>query len=60
MITGGVEPEEANLRGWFNAGVAAVGMGSKLITKASLENKDYAKITELTKQSLALIQNIRK
>jgi 2-dehydro-3-deoxyphosphogluconate aldolase/(4S)-4-hydroxy-2-oxoglutarate aldolase len=60
MITGGVEPEEANLRGWFSAGVTAVGMGSKLITKASLENKDYAKITELTKQSLALIQNIRK
>lgn len=60
MITGGVEPEEANLRSWFSAGVAAVGMGSKLITKSSLENKEYSKITELTKQSLALIQNIRK
>ena len=60
MITGGVEPEEANLRSWFNAGVSAVGMGSKLITKSSLENKEYSKITELTKQSLALIQTIRK
>ena len=60
MITGGVEPEEANLRSWFSAGVSAVGMGSKLITKSSLENKEYSKITELTKQSLALIQNIRK
>jgi len=59
MVTGGVEPEEANLRGWFGAGVTAVGMGSKLITKASLENKDYSKITELTKASLTLIQNIR-
>ena len=59
MITGGVEPEEANLRGWFGAGVAAVGMGSKLITKTSLENKDYSKITQLTKESIALIQNIR-
>src|SRR5215218_2294128 len=26
IITGGVEPEENNLRGWFNAGAAAVGM----------------------------------
>jgi 2-dehydro-3-deoxyphosphogluconate aldolase/(4S)-4-hydroxy-2-oxoglutarate aldolase len=60
IITGGVEPEEANLRSWFNAGATAVGMGSKLITKSSLETKEYSKITELTKQSLALIQNIRK
>lgn len=60
IITGGVEPEEGNLRGWFNAGAAAVGMGSKLITKQSLETKDYAKITELTKESLSLIQSIRK
>jgi len=60
IITGGVEPEEGNLRGWFNAGAAAVGMGSKLITKQILESKDYAKITELTKDSLNLIQSIRK
>jgi len=39
IITGGVEPEENNLRGWFNAGAAAVGMGSKLITKQILEKK---------------------
>jgi 2-dehydro-3-deoxyphosphogluconate aldolase/(4S)-4-hydroxy-2-oxoglutarate aldolase len=60
MITGGVEPEETNLRGWFTAGVAAVGMGSKLITKASLENKEYSKITSLTKESLNMIQTIKK
>jgi 2-dehydro-3-deoxyphosphogluconate aldolase / (4S)-4-hydroxy-2-oxoglutarate aldolase len=60
MITGGVEPEEANLKSWFSAGATAVGMGSKLITKASLESKDYNKITELTKESLALVQKIRK
>jgi 2-dehydro-3-deoxyphosphogluconate aldolase/(4S)-4-hydroxy-2-oxoglutarate aldolase len=60
IITGGVEPEENNLKGWFGAGAAAVGMGSKLITKSSLENKEYSKITQLTKESMALIQNIRK
>jgi len=60
IITGRVEPEESNLRGWFSAGAAAVGMGSKLITKQILETRDYAKITELTKDSLNLIQSIRK
>jgi 2-dehydro-3-deoxyphosphogluconate aldolase/(4S)-4-hydroxy-2-oxoglutarate aldolase len=59
IITGGVEPEENNLRAWFNAGAAAVGMGSKLITKQILEIKDYAKITGLTKESLRLIQQVR-
>jgi 2-dehydro-3-deoxyphosphogluconate aldolase/(4S)-4-hydroxy-2-oxoglutarate aldolase len=59
IITGGVEPEENNLRGWFNAGAAAVGMGSKLITKQILETKDYAKVTELTKESLRLIDIVR-
>jgi 2-dehydro-3-deoxyphosphogluconate aldolase/(4S)-4-hydroxy-2-oxoglutarate aldolase len=60
IITGGVEPEEANLRGWFSAGATAVGMGSKLITKSSLESKDYSKITALAKEALSMIQTIKK
>lgn len=60
IVTGGVEPEEGNLRGWFGAGASAVGMGSKLVTKQILEEKDYAKITTLTQQALQLIQSIRK
>lgn len=60
IITGGVEPEEGNLRGWFSAGAAAVGIGSKLITKQILETKDYTKITALTKDALQLIQSIKK
>ena len=59
IITGGVEPEENNLKAWFGAGAAAVGMGSKLITKQILESKDYSKITELTKESLRLIELVR-
>lgn len=59
MVTGGVEPDEENLRGWFSAGVVAVGMGSKLITKQSLETKEYAKITALTQELLQMIQSIR-
>lgn len=60
IITGGVEPEETNLRGWFNAGAAAVGMGSKLITKQILENKEYSKIITLTQESLNLVSQVRK
>jgi 2-dehydro-3-deoxyphosphogluconate aldolase/(4S)-4-hydroxy-2-oxoglutarate aldolase len=59
MPTGGVEAEKENLAGWFKAGVCAVGMGSKLITKASLENKDYEGIKTGTLKSLALIKEVR-
>jgi len=59
MPTGGVEVERENLSGWFKAGVCAVGMGSKLITKQSLENRDYAKITELAKQAIEIINSVR-
>ncbi len=59
MPTGGVEVERENIAGWFKAGVCAVGMGSKLITKQSLENRDYAKITELTRQAMDIINSVR-
>src|SRR5215216_617051 len=47
MPTGGVELDKGNISGWFKAGVCAVGMGSKLITKQALDNKDYEGITRL-------------
>jgi 2-dehydro-3-deoxyphosphogluconate aldolase/(4S)-4-hydroxy-2-oxoglutarate aldolase len=59
MPTGGVEAEKENLSGWFKAGVCAVGMGSKLITKASLEAKDYEGIKAGTLKTLALIKEVR-
>lgn len=59
MPTGGVSTEEANLRGWFEAGVHCVGMGSKLISKDILANKAYEQLTEQVKHTLALIQTIR-
>jgi 2-dehydro-3-deoxyphosphogluconate aldolase/(4S)-4-hydroxy-2-oxoglutarate aldolase len=59
MPTGGVEAEKENLQAWFKAGVCAVGMGSKLITKASLENRDYEGIKQNTLKSLALIKEVR-
>jgi 2-dehydro-3-deoxyphosphogluconate aldolase/(4S)-4-hydroxy-2-oxoglutarate aldolase len=59
MPTGGAEPERANLEAWFKAGVAGVGMGSRLISPAVLQEKAYGKITEQTKMVLGLIAEIR-
>ena len=59
IITGGVETEEANLKSWFSAGAAAVGMGSKLITKSLLENKDYEGIKDGALKTLALVKQVR-
>lgn len=59
MPTGGVDLEKENLAGWFKAGVCAVGMGSKLVSKQLLEQKDYAKIEELTKQVMETIKSVR-
>jgi 2-dehydro-3-deoxyphosphogluconate aldolase/(4S)-4-hydroxy-2-oxoglutarate aldolase len=60
MPTGGVSTEEENLRGWFDAGVTCVGMGSKLISKEILEKKDYHALETEVRSVLELIRKIRK
>lgn len=60
MPTGGVSTEEENLRGWFDAGVTCVGMGSKLISKEILSNKDYHALETEVRSVLELIRRIRK
>ncbi len=59
MPTGGVSTEEENLKGWFGAGVTCVGMGSQLISKDILANKDYAGLEARVKDTLALIKRLR-
>ena len=60
MPTGGVDTTRENIEGWFKAGVCAVGMGSKLISKKLMQEKDYATIESETKAVLELIQSIKK
>ena len=60
MPTGGVEPDEDNLKEWFNAGVSAVGMGSRMITKKMMEQKQYRKIAAAAKETLKVIREVRK
>ncbi|MBX2842009.1 MAG: bifunctional 4-hydroxy-2-oxoglutarate aldolase/2-dehydro-3-deoxy-phosphogluconate aldolase [Flammeovirgaceae bacterium] len=59
MPTGGVTPTEENLSEWFNAGVHCVGMGSQLITKDIIADSNYAKLTDLVKNALAIVKKIK-
>ncbi|MGZ3751370.1 MAG: bifunctional 4-hydroxy-2-oxoglutarate aldolase/2-dehydro-3-deoxy-phosphogluconate aldolase [Mucilaginibacter sp.] len=60
MPTGGVELTRDNVSGWFKAGVCAVGMGSKLITKEILQNELYDQLYTNTVNALQLIQAARQ
>jgi 2-dehydro-3-deoxyphosphogluconate aldolase/(4S)-4-hydroxy-2-oxoglutarate aldolase len=59
MPTGGVDTSKENISGWFKAGVCAVGMGSKLISKKLMEQKDYAGIESLAKEVFATIRSVK-
>jgi len=56
MPTGGVSPDEENLKAWFSAGATCVGMGSQLFPKDVLANKNYSYITEKCAETLAIIK----
>jgi len=60
MPTGGVSPTLENLTEWFNAGVTCVGMGSQLISKEIIENKNFSKLELDVKNTLAIIQQIQQ
>lgn len=59
LVTGGVKPESDNLKAWFGAGASCVGMGSNLFPKETVKAGDWATITELCRNSLKLIGEIR-
>ena len=59
MPSGGVSPTEENLARWFNAGAFCVGMGSQLISKEIIKNKDFAKLESLSRESVEIIKKIR-
>lgn len=59
MPTGGVEPTEENLSKWFNAGVHCVGMGSKLISKQLLADKEFSALTKKVANAIEIVRKIR-
>lgn len=60
MVTGGVKPEEANLKSWFDAGVTCVGMGSNLFPAELIKADDWAGISKLCSDTLEIIKKIKK
>jgi 2-dehydro-3-deoxyphosphogluconate aldolase/(4S)-4-hydroxy-2-oxoglutarate aldolase len=58
LVTGGVDATEESVTKWLKAGAAGVGMGSKLITKEALQQKEYDKISSKIK-SLLSIQGLK-
>lgn len=59
MPTGGVEPTPASLREWFGAGIAACGIGSRMLTKQMLQDKDYSGIQSSVRRVLDEVRAIR-
>jgi 2-dehydro-3-deoxyphosphogluconate aldolase/(4S)-4-hydroxy-2-oxoglutarate aldolase len=59
MPTGGVSPTEENLKGWFDAGVACVGMGSQLISRDILAKRDFKGLEMKVKEALQIIKKVR-
>lgn len=59
MVTGGVKPEETNLKAWFDAGVTCVGMGSNLFPKDIIAAKDWNSISILCRKALDIIKKVR-
>lgn len=60
MPTGGVAPTEENLQAWFDAGVTCVGMGSKMIPKEIIANKEYSSLSKKVAQVVEIIKKVRK
>jgi len=59
MPTGGVDTTRESIESWFKAGVSAVGMGSKLVSKELMLAKEYATIENETKKVLEIIQTLK-
>jgi len=59
MPTGGVELNEDNLSAWFRAGVTAVGLGSKVISKEVLVKREYGLIEKAAANALMMVKNIK-
>ena len=60
MPSGGVTPDENNLKEWFDAGAFCVGMGSRLISKEIIEKKDFAGLEKSCRETLEIVKRISK
>lgn len=59
MPTGGVTLAEEDLRAWFDAGVACVGIGGELVSARRLARGEFGAIERGTAEALARIARVR-
>jgi 2-dehydro-3-deoxyphosphogluconate aldolase/(4S)-4-hydroxy-2-oxoglutarate aldolase len=59
MPTGGVSTSVENLKGWFDAGVTCVGIGSQLISNEILKSQDFKALELIVRKTLATIKEVR-
>ena len=60
MPTGGVDATRDSLEAWFQAGVACVGVGSKLVSREILADGDFDSLGENVRQVVGWIKEIRE
>ncbi|OGO05390.1 MAG: bifunctional 4-hydroxy-2-oxoglutarate aldolase/2-dehydro-3-deoxy-phosphogluconate aldolase [Chloroflexi bacterium RBG_13_56_8] len=59
MPTSGVRADWENIKGWFDAGVACIGIGSDLVREDLVAGEDWDGITALTAQCLSWVREAR-
>jgi len=59
MPSGGVSPDEENLKQWFDAGACCVGMGSGLITGTMIRDRAWDELERTCREVLAVAGKIR-
>jgi 2-dehydro-3-deoxyphosphogluconate aldolase/(4S)-4-hydroxy-2-oxoglutarate aldolase len=57
--TGGMDVDEKIVRDWFQSGVAAVGIGNKLVTEEILTEGNYDLLYEKTVQMLDIVRKVK-
>jgi 2-dehydro-3-deoxyphosphogluconate aldolase/(4S)-4-hydroxy-2-oxoglutarate aldolase len=56
IVTGGVDATAESINAWFRSGVAAIGMGSKLITNDILSQGNFDSLKSSTIQIIKLVE----
>lgn len=59
MPTGGVQPNETNLKEWFNAGVYCVGMGSQLFKNEIIEKEDFQNLKIIIQELMQTVNKVK-
>lgn len=60
MPTGGIQPTAEDLKLWFDAGVTCIGMGSNLITKELVNEKNWKGLTDKIAEVIKIVKMVRK